>query len=87
MPILIGIAALFVPRVMIFGLWLLTDWFVGVFDSILWPILGFLFAPFTMLWYSAVMNLRGGTWDTLEIIVLVIAVIMDFSPASSRKRK
>ncbi len=86
MPFLIFIAALFVPRGSIVFIWLISDWFSGVFDSLLWPILGFLFAPLTLLWYTVVFQVYGGEWDTLQIVILVIAALIDFSP-STRKRK
>jgi len=82
MPCLLALFALFVPRVVVAGLWLLTNWFVGVFDSVLWLILGFLIAPTTLLWYSVVANWYGGEWGTVQIVVGVIALIIDFSPAS-----
>jgi hypothetical protein len=86
MPIFFALIALIVPRGLIFFVWLLTDWFTGVFDSVIWPVLGFLIAPVTLLWYSVVVNVYGGEWDTLQIVVLVISVLIDFSP-SARKRK
>lgn len=85
MPCLVGIFALFIPRIVIVVLWFFTDWFVGVFESLLWPLLGLIFAPTTLLWYSVVVNVYGGQWDTLQIIGAVIAVAIDFSPASSRR--
>ena len=82
MPCLLAVFALFVPRVVVAGLWLLTSWFVGVFDSILWLILGFLIAPTTLLWYSVVANWYGGEWGAVQIVVGIIALVIDFSPAS-----
>jgi hypothetical protein len=87
MPCLFGLFALLVPRLLILVLWFLTAWFVGVFDTLLWPILGFLFAPTVLLWYSVVVNVYGGTWDTLQIAVMVIAILIDFSPGTSRRRR
>lgn len=86
MPCLVALIALLTPRLLIVGLWLLSDWFVGVFDTILWPVLGFFFAPTTLLWYTAVQHWYGGEWGTLQIVVLVIALLIDFSPASGKKR-
>jgi hypothetical protein len=86
MPCLLALFALVTPRIVIVLLWLLTTWFVGVFDTILWPILGFIFMPTTLLWYSAVMNWYGGEWGTMQIIIAVIAVAIDLSPAGGRRR-
>jgi len=86
MPILLAVLALFIPRVVIIGLWLFTTWFVGVFGFILWPILGFLFAPTTLLWYTVVINVFGGTWDMIALGGLAVAVVLDLSPAAGRRR-
>ena len=86
MPCLVALVALLVPRVTIAALWLLSSWFDRVFDGLLWPILGFLFAPFTLLWYSAVVNWYGGVWGTWQIVGLVVAVLLDLSPSRSKRR-
>ena len=78
MPILI-IAALFLPRLVSIYLYLATSWFNGVFETQLWPILGFILMPYTMLWYSAVINWYGGEWDILQIVILVAAILFDVS--------
>ena len=77
MPCLVAVIALLFPRVLIVVLWLLTDWFSGVFNSLLWPVLGFIFLPVTMLWYSVVINNFGGVWSITNIIVMVLAVVID----------
>ena len=87
MPCLFALIALITPRLMIVGLWLLTDWFTGVFETMLWPLAGFFFAPTTLLWYSAVEHWFGGEWGTLQIVVGVITLMIDLSPASGKKRK
>lgn len=87
MPCLLAVIALITPRLVIVGLWLLTDWFMGVFDTLLWPVLGFFFAPTTLLWYTAVEHWFGGEWGALQIVGLVLTLIIDFSPASGKKRK
>jgi hypothetical protein len=48
----------------------------------LWPILGFFLAPTTLLWYSVVVNVYDGEWGALQIVIGVIAVVIDLSPAS-----
>jgi hypothetical protein len=85
MPIIAAVVAVLAPRVLIIALWFFTTWFGGIFDSLLWPILGFVFAPTTLLWYSAVQNWFGGVWSTWPVVGMVIAVLMDLSPASSRR--
>ena len=86
MPCLLAILALAAPRIVIVLLWLLTHWFRGTFATPLWPVLGFVFLPTTLLWYTAVLHWFGGRWDAVTIAGLVVALIIDVSPASSRRR-
>ncbi len=85
MPCFIVVIALFVPRLVIAGLWFFTTWFSGLFDSILLPILGFLFLPTTLLWYSVVENVFGGEWGILQIGLGIVAILIDLSPAGGRR--
>ncbi|HMB91395.1 MAG TPA: hypothetical protein VKP65_11145 [Rhodothermales bacterium] len=87
MPCLFAVIALITPRFVIIILWLLSDWFTGVFDDLILPVVGFIFAPTTLLWYSAVQNWYGGEWGAMQIVVAVIALIIDLSPASSKRNK
>ncbi len=86
MPCLLALLALAVPRVTIVLLWVFSTWFRGIFDTLLWPILGFLFAPVTLLWYTAVHNWYGGTWGTWQIVGLVVAILLDLSPGSGKRK-
>ncbi len=85
MPCLFALIALLAPRVVVVLLWLFTSWFQGIFANVLWLVLGFLFLPTTLLWYTAVHNWYGGTWGPMQIIILVIAVVIDISPAGGRR--
>ena len=86
MPLL-AIAALFLPRLVSLYLYFFTTWFSGVFETQIWPILGFVFAPYTMLWYSAVMNWYGGEWGMWQIVILVVAILFDVSSDKSGMSK
>ena len=77
MPCIVAVIALLFPRVIIVILWFFTNWFNGVFNTLLWPVLGFIFLPVTMLWYSVVINHYGGQWSNVNIIILVVAVVID----------
>ena len=77
MPCALALVALLFPRVLIAVLWIFTNWFNGVFSSLLWPVLGFVFLPVTMLWYSVVINQFGGAWNITNIIVMVVAIVID----------
>ena len=87
MPCLVALIALIAPRLTIAILWFLTGWFRGMFDNLLWPILGFLFLPTTLLWYSAVQHWFGGEWTLWPIVGLVVSLMIDLSPASSKRAR
>ena len=86
MPCLLLFISLVAPRLVIVLLWLFSGLFHGVFGGILWPILGFLFLPTTLLWYSAVQHWFGGHWSLIPLAGLVLAVLIDLSPARRRRR-
>jgi hypothetical protein len=87
MPCLAVLIALMAPRFLIVVLWLFTSWFKGVFATALWPVLGFIFLPFTLLWYTAVQNWWDGHWGVGQIIGVVIALMMDIGPSRARKKR
>jgi hypothetical protein len=86
MHIFIILAGLLVPRAMIVLLWFFTNWFSGVFRGWLLPVLGFIFLPATLLWYSIVQNWFHGVWGLWQVAGLVIALILDVSPAKAGRR-
>lgn len=87
MPILFLVLALFFPRLVVLALYFLTDWFAAAFDSFLWPLLGFIFAPVTLVWYAVVQAYFGGVWSTVAIVGIVIAVAIDFGLVGSGRKK
>ena len=79
MSCLLVLISLLLPRVVMFFIWLLTDWFGRAFEGWILPLLGFFFMPYTMLAYMAAMlnnnqQLSGG-W----LVLLIVAVIVDVS--------
>jgi hypothetical protein len=86
MPLLLAILALVTPRIVIVLLWLFTTWFDGLFTLTLWPILGFIFLPTSLLWYTVVLHWFGGVWSLWAIVGLIIALIIDVSPAREHRR-
>ncbi len=85
MPCLLVLLALLVPRLVILYLWFFTSWFVDMFTNLLWPILGLIFLPTTLLAYSAVQNWYGGVWTAVPIIGLIVALLIDLSPSTGRR--
>lgn len=86
MPCLFVLVALAAPRVVILCLYFLSTWFNGIFPSLLYPVLGFIFLPTTLLWYTAVLHWFGGQWTLWPVIGLIVALAIDVSPASHRRR-
>ena len=73
-----AVLALAVPRVLMFLAFLLTDWFGRAFETRVWPIMGFVFMPYTTLAYLAAMlnnnhTLSGG-WLALFMVAIVVDV-------------
>jgi hypothetical protein len=86
-PCLAVLIALLAPRFLIVLLYFTTDFFAGVFAAVLWPVLGFFFLPTTLLWYTAVQHWYGGEWNgAIQIIGIVIALMIDVSPAGSQRK-
>jgi hypothetical protein len=85
MPCFFVAFALFMPRLVIAALFVLSNWFKGI--SALWGILGFIFLPTSLLWYTAVQHWWGGVWSFWPIVGIVIALMIDLSPASHRRRR
>ena len=86
MPCLFVVAALAAPRMIVVLLWLFTSWFRGMFSIALWPVLGFLFLPTTLLWYTAVQHWFDGQWTFWPPLGIENALAIDLSPASHKQR-
>jgi hypothetical protein len=90
MPCFLVILALSVPRLVVALLYVFTDWFRGVLPDLvpglpIVGILGFVFVPTTLLWYTAVAHWFHGVWGPWQIAGLVLALLMDVGPLK-RKR-
>ena len=73
---LMSLIALALPRGLMFFIWLLTDWFTRAFETTLWPVLGFLFMPYTTLAYMAAM-LNAGSVSGGWLVLVIVAVLVD----------
>ena len=86
MGCIFGIIGFFFPRIVIVVLALSTHYFSTAYNNILWPILGFFFAPFTTLAYAFAINSRGnlGGW---HLGLFILAILMDVGVVGGAKSK
>lgn len=78
MPCLAVVAALISPRLLIALLFFLTEYLHRAYATRLWPILGFFFAPWTVLAYAWAINTHGSI-EGIYLVAVVVAVIVDLS--------
>lgn len=86
MPCFLVALALLAPRAAVALLWFFSRWFDGLFSSLLWLIVGFVFLPTTLLWYSAVHHWFGGAWTLWPVVGLVVALVIDLAPVREHRR-
>jgi hypothetical protein len=86
MPLLILLFGVLVPRLTILALWLLSNWFQGMFATWLMPVLGFVFLPTSLLWYSAVDYWFSCEWGVIPIAGMVVALLLALAPLRPRRR-
>ncbi len=70
------ILALTAPRLAMVLIWLLTDWFGRAYETVIWPVLGFLFMPYLTLAYMAAM-LHGGSVHGWWLALVILAALVD----------
>ena len=89
MPLVVGCLGLMAPRFAIILVVIFSDYIGRAYETLLWPLLGFLFMPLTTLAYAWAINSRGSV-EGFQLIVVVIAVLIDLGivggSAASRKR-
>ena len=79
MGCLLVIIALAVPRLALLVAFLATDWCKRAFEIPLWPVLGFLFMPYTTLAYMAAMLNNNREVTNGWLVLMIIAVVMDIA--------
>ena len=81
MPCLVVLIALVFPRLAILLVVIFSDYLGRAYETILWPVLGFIFMPMTTLAYAGAINEHGslsGVW----LALFVLAVLYDTSSGS-----
>ena len=73
---LVGCIALVTPRLAILLVVIFSDYIGRAYDTMVWPVLGFLLIPTTTLAYAWAVNSRGSV-EGLQLVVVVIAVLID----------
>jgi len=89
MPCLLIIFAIFFPRMIMIAIAIFTNWFHAAFQSALWPVLGFLFMPYTTLAYMAAMlhNNHNASGGWLALIIVAALVDLGGQGGSARARR
>ncbi len=76
MPCLLALFAFFFPRVVIALIVIFSDYIGQAYQTTLWPLLGFFFAPFTTLAYAWAINSQGSV-SGFPLLVVILAVMLD----------
>ena len=64
------------PRLVIFLLWLFTNYLSRAFDAVLLPLLGFLFLPWTTIAWAIAQNEFGGV-SGVGILIVALGFLAD----------
>lgn len=80
---ILPIISVLAPRLVLFFIWILTNWLSLAYETIVWPLLGFFFMPYTTLAYMAAMLNNNGSVSGGWIVLLVVAVLFDLGGQSS----
>ncbi|MHB8840871.1 MAG: hypothetical protein ACYC56_03630 [Candidatus Aquicultor sp.] len=71
-----ALLALITPRLVLLVLWIFTDYISSVFDSFIWPLLGFIFLPLTTLAYAWSIHTYHGVHG-LGLLTVIVAFLID----------
>ena len=80
MGCLIFVLGLLTPRVVLFIMWIFTDYLSRAYGSWFWPTLGFFFLPTTTIAYAIAQNefttVTGGI-EAMGIVLIVFGIVID----------
>lgn len=84
MPCCLLALAAFFPRIALIVMWL-SGYGGAAYETVLWPVLGFVFMPFTTCAYAIGMNEHGsiGGW---ALALVILGVILDLGSHGSGAR-
>jgi hypothetical protein len=86
MPCLLVVLSLLFPRIAILLLYFFTNFFTGVFNTVLVPLLGFLFLPLSLLAYTWLTKIQQPV-DAMFLVVMFVAVIVDLGMFETGRRR
>lgn len=76
MPCLAAAIGLIFPRFTMILLVIFSDYLGRAYDTTIWPLLGFFFAPYTTLAYAFAINHHGSV-EGMHLVLVVVAVLVD----------
>ncbi len=76
MSCLIGCLALATPRLALLLVFIFSTYLERAYDTLLWPVLGFIFMPLTVMAYAWAINTHGSV-EGIRLAVVVVAVLLD----------
>ena len=86
MPCLLGFIALFFPRLIIILVFVFSDYLGHAYQTVLWPVLGFIFLPVTTLAYAYAINSHGQVTGWYALL-LALAILIDLGLLGSSRRR
>ena len=87
MPCIIALFALLTPRFVIILLALFTEYIGQAYDTVLWPVLGWIFLPYTTLAYAFCWHQNSGEISGVYIAVMAVGVLLDLGSVGSGARR
>lgn len=85
MPCLLAVLVLLFPRIAILLLYLFTNFFQGIYDTVLVPFLGFLLMPLTLVAYTWLTR-SGQPVDAFFLVVMLVAIVVDLGLVEGGRR-
>lgn len=78
------------PRLILFGMWIFSDYLTRAGLPFIWGLVGFLFAPSTTIAYSIAENSFGGLqgWGTVIFAVgIILDILIYYSGRKGRRER
>jgi hypothetical protein len=76
MPCLLALLIVLFPRIAIVILYFFTNFFTGVYETILLPLMGFIFLPVTLVAYTYLTKNHYPV-DAVYLVIMIVAVAFD----------